>query len=81
MNTLQAEKDLIDIFVNALDENTNDEVKVISARDFTEKRKELMVAVGIDGFTNVNPMLPDYDYSVNILIDGFIKDDKEGSKF
>ena len=81
MNTLQAENDLIDIFVNALNENTNDEVKVIAARDYSEKRKDLMISVGIDGFTNVNPMLPDYDYSVNILIDGFIKDDKKGSDF
>ena len=81
MNTLQAEQDLIDIFVNALDNITNDEVKVIAARDYSEKRKDLMVAVGIDGFTNANPMLPDYNYSVNILIDGFIKDDKDGSKF
>lgn len=81
MNTLQAEKDLIDIFVQALDENTNDEVGVISARDFTNKRGEIMVVVGCDGFTNVNPMLPDYDYTINILVDGFIENDREGFKF
>lgn len=81
MNTLQSEKDLIDIFVNAIDENTNQNVRVISARDYTEQRKEIMVVVGIDNVSNVNPMLPDYEYTVNILVDAFIENDREGFKF
>lgn len=81
MNTLEAEKDLIDIFVKALDENTSDNVHVISARDYKDKRNDLMVVVGIDNVSNVNPMLPDYDYTVNILVDGFIKEDREGHFF
>lgn len=81
MNTLEAEKDLIDIFVKALDENTSNNVHVISARDYKDERDDLMVVVGIDNVSNVNPMLPDYDYTVNILVDGFIKDDREGYFF
>lgn len=81
MNTLQAEKDLIDIFVQAIDQNTNDNIKAISARDYTNERGDIMVVVGCDGFTNANPMLPDYDYTINILIDGYIKGDQEGFQF
>lgn len=81
MNTLQAEKDLIDIFVQAIDQNTNDNIKAISARDYTNERGDVMVVVGCDGFTNANPMLPDYDYTINILIDSFIKGDQGGSQF
>jgi hypothetical protein len=39
-----------------------------------------MVVVGITNVTNVNPTLPDYDFTVNILVDSFIKGDEDGYK-
>lgn len=84
MNTLNKEKELLDIFVNAINNATNQEVMVISNRDYTEKRKDRMVMVGISSAVPShpeNPALPDYDYTVDILVDGFIKGDEEGHQF
>ena len=39
-----------------------------------------MVVVGITNATNVNPTLPDYDFTVQILVDSFIKGDEDGYK-
>ena len=39
-----------------------------------------MVVVGVTNVDNVNPTLPDYDFSVRILVDSFIEDDKDGYK-
>ena len=84
MLTLNKEQELIDILVEALDEATDDSVKVIAAKDYTDKRSERMVVVGISNSAPVhaeNPMLPDYDYTVEVLIDCFIDNDKEGYFF
>ena len=79
MNTLSKEKDLINQVVKKLDENTSDIVKVISTDDYTEEREDYMIAVGITNTQQAshgNPFLPDYEYTLNILIDCFISNDK-----
>lgn len=81
MNTLNREKELIELLVQKLNENTNDNVEVININDYTEERKDHMVSVGISNVNNVNPMLPDYDYTVDILIDSYIANDKYGHQF
>lgn len=84
MNTLDKEQELIDIFVKALDGVTNQFVDVISARDYTEDRADRMVVVGISNtvLSNPqNPFLPDYDYTVDILVDCFVKGDEQGYFF
>ena len=81
MSTLNKEKELIELLVAKLNEHTNDEVEVININDYTEERKDHMVSVGISNVNNVNPMLPDYDYTVDILIDSYIANDKYGHQF
>ena len=81
MNTLNKEKELIELLVGKLKENTNDNVEVININDYTEERVDHMISVGISSVTNVNPMLPDYDYTVDILIDSYIANDKYGHQF
>ena len=72
MSTLTAEQDLIDIFVQRLKENTTQDVTVIPMRDYTDQRTQNMIVVGISSTTNVNPTLPDYEYTVDILVDCFL---------
>lgn len=81
MNTLNREKELIELLVQKLNENTNDNVEVININDYTEERTDHMISVGISNVNNVNPMLPDYDYTVDILIDSYIANDKYGHQF
>ena len=84
MNTLSKEKELIELIVQKLDEVTDDFVKVISTDDYTEERSDYMIAVGItetQQASHGNPFLPDYEYALNILIDCFIADDKQGYQF
>lgn len=81
MNTLNKEKELIELLVRKLRENTNDNVEVININDYTDERTDHMISVGISSMSNVNPMLPDYDYAVEILIDSFINGDKYGHQF
>ena len=65
MSTLTAEQDLIDIVVQRLRENTTQDVTVIPMRDYTDDRDQNMIVVGISNTSNVNPTLPDYDYTPN----------------
>ena len=81
MSTLTAEQDLIDIIVQKLKENTTQDVTVIPMRDYTEERTQNMIIVGISNVSNVNPTLPDYDYTVDILIDCFFDQDRGGYFF
>ena len=84
MNTLSKEKDLINLMVQKIDEATDDVVDVISTDDYTEERTDYMVAIGItetQQASHGNPFLPDYEYTLNILIDCFISNDKEGYQF
>lgn len=81
MNTLDKEKDLIELLVEKINEHTGNKVEVININDYTDKRKDHMISVGISNVTNVNPMLPDYEYTVDILVDSFIDKDKYGHQF
>ena len=81
MNTLDKEKELVELIVQKVDEATDQNVKVISTDDYTEEREDYMVAIGITNTNQVNPFLPDYQYTLNILIDCFIDNDKQGYQF
>lgn len=81
MSTLTAEQDLIDIVVQKLKENTTQDVTVIPMRDYTDDRTQNMIIVGISNVTNVNPTQKDYDYTLDILIDCFLDQDKQGYFF
>lgn len=77
---MREERELVQKIVDKLDEVTANDVKVVSSKEFDEQRDPNMVVVGVTNVDNVNPTLPDYDFSVQILIDSFIKDDKDGYK-
>lgn len=77
---MRQERELIQKFIEKLDAITKDDVRVIASKEFSEERDNNMVVVGITNVTNVNPTLPDYDFTVQILIDSFIKDDTNGEK-
>lgn len=68
-------KKIIDVIGNIED------ATIISNYDFTEERTANMIVVGIDQVEQLNINLPDYRYLVNITIDCFIEDDKDGSTF
>ena len=83
-NTLDKEKELIDLLVGKLQQIVDDEVRVININDYTEERVDHMVSIGIPSttpFHSENPMLPDYEYTLQILIDSFIDGDKGGYVF
>lgn len=75
---MRQERELIQKFIDKLDAITKDEVRVIASKEQEEQRDDNMVVVGITNVTNVNPTLPDYDFTVQILIDSFIKGDEQG---
>lgn len=77
---MREERELIQKLISKLDAITKDDVKVIASKEQEEERQNNMVVVGITSVTNVNPTLPDYDFTVQILIDSRIEDDKEGYK-
>lgn len=77
---MRQERELIQKFVDKLDAITENDVKVIASKEQKEQRDENMIVVGITNVLNVNPTLPDYDFTVNILIDSFIKPDRDGFK-
>lgn len=81
MNTLNRDKELIELLVSKINEHTNDKVQVININDYTDKRKDHVISIGISNKINVNPMLPDYDYTVDILVDSFIAKDRYGHQF
>lgn len=84
MNTLDKEKEIIEILVNKINANTNNNVNVININDYTDKRKDHMISVGISNmspFHAENPMLPDYNITVDIVIDSFIANDRYGHQF
>lgn len=77
---MREERDLIHKLVEKLDAITADDVTVIASKEQNEQRTSNMVVVGVTNVDNVNPTLPDYDFSVRILVDSFIEDDKDGYK-
>lgn len=81
MNTIDKEKDIIDLLVQKLDEQTDEKVQVIANSNFSEERTDFVAVVGITNTTQMNFGLPDYEYTVQIIVDCFIDADKEGFFF
>ena len=76
---MREQRELINKIITKLKTATSDlDVRIIASKEQEEKRADNMVVVGITNVTNVNPGLPDYDFSVNILIDSRITADREG---
>lgn len=80
-NTIDKEKQIVELLVQKLDQVTSDNIQVIAGTDFTEERGSFIVVVAITNTTQVNFGLPDYEYNVQINIDCFIEDDKQGYIF
>lgn len=73
------EKILIQKIINIIGNIEN--ATIISSYDFTDERTSNMIVVGIDTVEQLNVNLPDYKYTVNITIDSYIEDDKDGAIF
>lgn len=78
---MKEEEQIIQTFIEKLNQITDDEVDVINSKDFTDDRGPSTVAVGITSVENINPLLPDYRMHLKILIDFYIADDKAADKF
>ena len=72
-STLDKEKEVVNLLVEKINEHTNDKVQVISSTDFTEERGQYIIVVAITNSNQMNFGLPDYQYTVQINIDCFIK--------
>ena len=81
MITLDKEKEVVELLVKKIDQQTSDKVQVIASNDFTEERGSFVVVVGIINSNQMNFGLPDYQYTVQIKIDCFIDKDKQGYVF
>ena len=68
-------KDVVD-FLSSVDDAT-----AVAATDFTEERDSNMIVVGITNTEQVNDGLPDYKYTLEILVDTFIESDIDGELF
>lgn len=77
---MKKEKEIVEKIVEKLDVVTADYVGVIASKEYSEERNDQMVVVGVTNVVNVNPTLPDYDFTVQILVDSFIKGDEDGYK-
>jgi hypothetical protein len=71
------EKELIGKVVNLLSDI--DDAETRSAFDFEEFRSQNTISVGIENTTQMNVGLPDYKYSLRILIACFINEDSDGT--
>ena len=75
---MREERQIIDKFIEKLDAITGDNVKVIADEEYSQDRQDNMVVIGITDVSNVNPTLPDYEFTTRILIDTHIQEDKDG---
>lgn len=66
---------IIDKLLNAV--NGIADATKISVTDFTEERDTNMIVIGVDNVEQVNFSLPDYKYTVAILVDTIIQDDTD----
>lgn len=57
------------------------DLQIINARDFTEQRQQAVFVVGIEQVTQMNLGLPDYSWSFNCILDVFIDNDRDGTRF
>lgn len=80
-NTIDKEKQVVELLVQKINQQTNNDIQVIAGTDFTEERGPFIVVVAITSSTQVNFGLPDYEYNIQINVDCFIDEDKEGFIF
>ena len=66
---------------NLLNVVDNDQVRVATILQKVDERPPFVVVVRVTDVKNINPLLDDYQFTVQILIDFFIKDDQEGYLF
>lgn len=78
---MKEEEQIIETFVEKINQITDDDVFVINSKNFEEDRQPFVVVIGITSVENINPLLPDYRMHLKILIDCYIADDKGGYKF
>lgn len=78
---MKEEEQIIQTFVEKINQITDDGVNVINSKDYTDDRGPCTVAIGITSVENINPLLPDYRMHLKILIDFFIADDRASAKF
>lgn len=72
-------REIEDAIINVL--NGIEDTTVQHAYDFTEQRTTNMIVVGITREQNLNISLPDYRYSLEISVNSFIDEDKDGKIF
>lgn len=75
---MRKEREIIEKLIQKIDAITKSDVMVIADEEYSQNRQDNMVVIGITEVTNVNPTLPDYEFTTRILIDTYIKEDKEG---
>lgn len=78
---MKEEEQIIQTFVEKINQITDDDVNVINSKDYTDDRGPCTVAIGITSVENINPLLPDYRMHLKILIDFFIADDRASADF
>lgn len=75
---MRHEREIIQKLIDKIDAITNHDVRVIADEEYSQDRQDNMVVIGITEVSNVNPTLPDYEFTTRILIDTYIKEDVEG---
>lgn len=78
---MKEEEQIVQTFVEKINQITDDNVFVSNSTDFSEERAPYTVTVRMTGVENINPLLPDYRMHLKILIDFYIADDEGGYKF
>ena len=73
------QKEIIEAIIKYIDYQEQD-CSTISADDYSQDRKSCMVVVGITNTEQIYPNLPDYKYTLSIIVDCFIADDSDGAK-
>ena len=75
---MRHEREIIQKLIDKIDAITNHDVRVIADEEYSQDRQDNMVVIGITEVSNVNPTLPDFEFTTRILIDTYIKEDVEG---
>lgn len=79
---MKQEKTIIQNLIAQLNTVVNNKkVKINAKEDYKEGRQPYQVVCGVRSVQNINPGLMDYKIGLRILIDFFIKDDREGYFF
>lgn len=80
---MKQERQIINKLIEKINEVTPENVKVIDEKEQYEKRGNNMIVIDITSVTPFHadaPEVPDYNFTTRILIDSYIKEDREGYK-